>query len=139
MRPDVAARVQTSWASLRGREERVVERFYARLFELDPGLRRLFVVTDMEMQRRKFADTLGLMVRWLDDPTGLAREARRSGARHADYGVRRADYRSGGEALLWALERELGDAFTDEVRAAWAEAYTVLAHEMSRGASAPVG
>ena len=45
------------------------------------------------------------------------------GRRHAGYGVRPEHYDTVGAALLWTLEQGLGDAFTDDVRAAWAEAY----------------
>ncbi len=49
------------------------------------------------------------------------------------YGVRDRDFRTGGEALLWAIAQTLGDDFTPEVRDAWAEAYTRVTHAMSRG------
>jgi hemoglobin-like flavoprotein len=41
------------------------------------------------------------------------------------------------QALLWTLERGLGDAFTPATREAWAQAYGILADVM-KGASAPV-
>ena len=37
--------------------------------------------------------------------------------------------------MLWTLEKGLGDAFTSEVRAAWAAAYRVLAHTMIEAAN----
>lgn len=110
----------------------VVSLFYRRLFALDPQTRDLFAATDMEHLRTKFADTVRMLLASLDDPSGLQSLARRSGERHAMYGVRDRDYRTGGEALLWALAHALGDDFTPEVRAAWAEAYTRLAFVMER-------
>ncbi|HSM60506.1 MAG TPA: globin domain-containing protein [Longimicrobiales bacterium] len=126
--------VRASWDRLAERQEPVVEGFYARLFELDPDLASLFAATDMDPMRAKFADTIRMLLTALDDGTALLPLARRSGERHAVYGVRDRDYRTGGEALLWALARELGDDFTPEVRAAWAEAYTRLADAMARAA-----
>jgi hemoglobin-like flavoprotein len=134
VRRDVAVVVQASWIAIRERRAEIAEQFYSRLFTLDPDLRRLFAIADMERQQRKFIDTLDLIVRFMDDPPALIREARRSGARHEGYGVRGRDYLTGGEALLWALERVLGEDFDGPVKEAWAEAWTELAHEMARGA-----
>ena len=37
-----------------------------------------------------------------------------------------------GEALLWAMEAELGDGFSPEVKEAWRELYQVVAGVMGR-------
>ena len=58
------------------------------------------------------------------------------GERHVAYGVEEHHYETVGEALLWTLERGLGDAFTDDVRDAWATAYTLLAMTMKSAAAA---
>jgi nitric oxide dioxygenase len=57
------------------------------------------------------------------------------GARHCGYGVTTEHYRVVGEALLWTLERGLGQDFTPEVRSAWAKVYHVLAATMQAGAA----
>ena len=44
-------------------------------------------------------------------------------------------YRLVGEALLWTLERGLGQDLTPEVRSAWANVYHVLAATMQAGAA----
>ena len=56
------------------------------------------------------------------------------GRRHATYGVQPRHYETVGAALLWTLEQGLGDAFTQPVKAAWTEAYTVLSSVMQKGA-----
>ncbi|HVR94592.1 MAG TPA: globin domain-containing protein, partial [Casimicrobiaceae bacterium] len=56
------------------------------------------------------------------------------GARHAAYGTKTEHYAIVAEALLWSLEKGLGDAFTPEVRSAWAKVYDVLATTMQTGA-----
>ena len=58
------------------------------------------------------------------------------GRRHAGYGAVPPHYASVAEALLHALATTLGPAFTPEVRAAWAEAYTLVAAVMRRAAEA---
>ena len=57
------------------------------------------------------------------------------GARHSGYGVTTEHYRLVGEALLWTLERGLGQDFTPEARSAWANVYQVLAATMQAGAA----
>ena len=52
------------------------------------------------------------------------------GQRHVGYGVHPMHYDTVGAALLWTLEQGLGPKFTPETRAAWAEAYEVLASVM---------
>lgn len=48
-------------------------------------------------------------------------------ARHVETGVRREHYPYVAEALLPAIRDVLGEAATDEVLAAWGEAYWALA------------
>jgi hemoglobin-like flavoprotein len=57
------------------------------------------------------------------------------GRRHVGYGVQPAHYATVGTALITTLEKGLGEAFTPEVRAAWVEAYTVLATVMQTAAA----
>lgn len=132
MSPETARRISGSWARLRGREDRLAGLFYERLFTLDDRLRDLFVVTDMEAMREKLVATLDLLVGHLTDPVGMRAALEAAAKRHALYGLGRRDYVLGGEALLWALGRELGDGFDDATRAAWAEAYVLVADLMLR-------
>jgi hemoglobin-like flavoprotein len=57
------------------------------------------------------------------------------GVRHSGYSVTAAHYGIVGEALLWTLERGLGEGFTPQVRSAWAKVYDVLAATMQAGAA----
>jgi nitric oxide dioxygenase len=50
--------------------------------------------------------------------------------RHVEYGVKATDYAPVGEALLWTLERGLGEHWTPDVAAAWTAAYTTLSDYM---------
>jgi hemoglobin-like flavoprotein len=58
------------------------------------------------------------------------------GRRHAGYGVTPEHYGPVGEALIWTLEKGLGDAFTPAVKTAWSEAYATLADTMKAAAAA---
>jgi nitric oxide dioxygenase len=56
------------------------------------------------------------------------------GRHHASAGVRQTHYHTTGVALLRALEHVLGDAFTPDVRATWAEAFALVSALMERAA-----
>jgi hemoglobin-like flavoprotein len=108
--------------------------FYSRLFEIDPGLRRLFK-SDMREQRVKLMQMLTAAVKGLTHLDRLVPVVEGLGRRHAAYGVTDAHYQTVGEALLWTLEMGLGKSFTPEVRQAWADVYGLLASTMRNAAA----
>ena len=134
MSPETRQLVHDSWTLAAPAAEELARDFYARLFEIDPAASRLFAAADMGAQRRKFGDMLGAIVRAMDEPDSLVAASAALGRRHAGYGVEDRHYDRVGEALDWALGRTLGDAFTPDVRAAWREAYALLASVMRRAA-----
>ena len=103
--------------------------FYGRLFDIDPALEPLFK-GDMVEQGRKLMQMIGVAVKSLDRLEQVLPAVRALGARHAGYGVREKDYDTVGSALIWTLKKGLGDGFTPETEAAWAEVYTTLAGVM---------
>jgi nitric oxide dioxygenase len=82
--------------------------------------------------------TLTVVVKGIDRLDGLVPAVQALGRRHAGYGVRPAHYDLVGSALLWTLGQGLGDAFTDDVRDAWAQAYGTLAAVMIAAAEEPL-
>lgn len=120
------ALVRASFAQVVPIQETAASLFYNRLFTIAPGLRRLFP-TDLTLQKRKLMQMIAAAVGGLDKHDELVPAVRALGARHAAYGVTVAHYGVVGQALIWTLERGLGDAFTSETRAAWAKLYAVLA------------
>jgi len=127
------ALVQESFAALAPIAEDAMALFYRRLFELDPAVRRMFP-EDMAAQRRKLAQMLTAAVKGLDHLDRLVPVVQDLGRRHAGYGVTEAHYDTVGGALLWTLEKGLGDAFTPETRDAWATVYGLLATVMKDAA-----
>ena len=108
--------------------------FYNRLFELDPALRPLFKA-DISEQGKKLMQMIGVAVNSLNNLEAIVPAVQDLGKRHVDYAVKDAEYDTVGAALLWTLEQGLGDAFTDEVKAAWTEVYTLLATVMKDAAN----
>jgi nitric oxide dioxygenase len=134
MTPTDIDRIRASWAAVEPIADAAAGLFYGRLFELDPAIERPFRRTDMPAQRKVLMQTLTVVVKSLDKLDQIVPAVQALGRRHAGYGVREEHYATVGAALLWTLERGLGDAFTPEVRDAWADAYAILASVMIEAA-----
>jgi nitric oxide dioxygenase len=129
MTPDQVKAIQESFAKVVPISEQAAALFYGRLFEIAPAAKPLFR-GDLEEQGRKLMGMLGAVVNGLGNIETILPAASALAKRHVDYGVKAADYAPVGAALLWTLERGLGPQWTPEVKAAWTEAYTVLADFM---------
>jgi hemoglobin-like flavoprotein len=129
MTSDHIALVQASFAEVLPMADRAAAMFYERLFVLDSTLRSLFH-GNMQEQGHKLMAVLKLAVAGLSRLEELLPLVRQLGVRHRGYGVTEAHYATVGAALLWTLEQGLGEGFTPEVRAAWSNAYTLLANTM---------
>lgn len=125
--------VQESFKKVAPIADKAAEIFYARLFELDPQLKKLFK-SDMKEQGKKLMSTLGIVIAGLSKPETIIPAAEKLAVKHLDYGVKAEDYTTVGNALLYTLKQGLGDAFTDELRQAWIAAYKLLADVMKKAA-----
>ena len=129
MTPDQVKAIQESFKKVAPISEQAAALFYGRLFEIAPGVKPLFR-GDMTEQGRKLMATLGVVVNGLSNLEAILPAASALAKRHVGYGVKAADYTPVGAALLWTLERGLGDAWTPDLAAAWGAAYTVLSGYM---------
>jgi len=127
--------IKDSWGRVVPISAATAKLFYGRLFELDPTLKPLFR-GDMAEQGRKLVRMISVAVDNLDRLDEIVPAVRDLGVRHLDYGVKNSHYDTVGAALLWTLGQGLGDAFTDDVRMAWAEVYALLAGTMKEAATA---
>ena len=126
--------VQTTWEKCVPIADQAAVLFYGKLFELDPGLKPLFK-TDIKEQGKKLMMMITAAVRGLNDLGKLVPVVEDLGRRHVAYGVKDEHYATVGTALLWTLEKGLGDAFTPDVKEAWASTYGVLATTMQKAAA----
>jgi hemoglobin-like flavoprotein len=136
-----------SWRLVVPIAETAADLFYRRLFELKPEYRALFP-DDMAKQKRKLVTMLAFIVKamdWMEDDwqeevaeeDDLCLVVLAMGRRHTSlYKIPDASYDTVGAALLWTLDQGLGEAFTDEVRAAWTKLYGVVATTMKVGGRA---
>ena len=128
--PGAERLVQSTWAKVVPIADAAATLFYDRLFEIDPTTRPLFRGTDLAEQRRRLLQVLSVAIAGLDNLDGLVPTVEALGRRHAGYGVKDQHYDSVGAALLWTLERGLGEAWNAEAAAAWTEVYGILATVM---------
>jgi hemoglobin-like flavoprotein len=129
MTPDQVKLVQDSFAKVAPISEAAAVLFYDRLFEIAPSVRAMFP-TDMTEQRRKLMATLAVVVNGLSNLESILPAASALAKRHVNYGAKPEHYPVVGAALLWTLEKGLGEAWTPEVAAAWTAAYGTLSGYM---------
>lgn len=129
--------VQTTFADVQPIADQAAALFYGRLFELAPDVRSLFA-DDLTEQGRKLMGTLAVAANGLSDLDALVPVVQGLGERHAGYGALPEHFPVVGEALLWTLEQGLGDAFTEQVAAAWDAAYALLSGVMIAAAETAV-
>jgi hemoglobin-like flavoprotein len=129
MTPDQVKLVQDSFAKVAPISEQAAVLFYDRLFEIAPSVKAMFP-TDMTEQRKKLMATLAIVVNGLSNLESILPAASALAKRHVNYGAKPAHYPVVGAALLWTLEKGLGDAWRPEVAEAWTSAYGTLSGYM---------
>ncbi len=125
MTPDQVKLVQQSFAKVAPISETAAVLFYDRLFEIAPQVRAMFPA-DMTEQRKKLMMTLAAVVNGLANLESILPAASALAKRHVAYGAKAEHYPVVGSALLWTLEKGLGEAWTLELAEAWAAAYGTL-------------
>ncbi len=134
MTPEQVTLVQESFKKVQPIAPQAADLFYGRLFEIAPQVRALFP-EDLTEQKRKLMAMLTTAVVNLHRVGEIVPAVQELGRRHAGYKVTAEHYKPVGEALIWTLDKGLGDAFTPPVKAAWVEAYTTLANVMKSAAA----
>jgi hemoglobin-like flavoprotein len=128
--------LEASFTLIAPRAEALVDRFYFRLFRAAPETYHLFDPNRFGEQKKKLLAALKLTVNSARKPETLEPVLRQLGAKHVGYGVRDEHYPVVGSILLATLAEFAGDAWTDDLRDAWAQAYTLVAGLMMDGAAA---
>ncbi len=121
--------IQESFAKVVPIKDTAADIFYTRLFEIAPEVKPMFK-GDLKEQGTKLMTTLGVVVNGLRDLDKIVPVAQQLAVKHVDYGVTAEHYTPVGEALIFTLEKGLGEAFTPELKEAWLGAYTTLSGVM---------
>jgi len=131
---DTAALKET-WALAEGLGDEVPLFFYSHLFLSHPELRSMFPVS-MATQRDRLVGALGRIVSGVDQLDEVAEFIQQLGRDHRRFEVIAAHYNAVGASLLATLKHFLGERWTDDVAAGWAEAYGLIATVMVQAAEA---
>jgi hemoglobin-like flavoprotein len=126
--------VRNSWAKVSSMDVQTVGAlFYNRLFEIAPEVKPMFSRTPIPEQSKKLLIMLSYIIAKLDRLQDIMDEVEKLAQRHAGYGVKDVHYSAVGEALLWTLEKGLGEHWNDELKTAWMEVYATLVGAMIAG------
>jgi hemoglobin-like flavoprotein len=129
MTPTQVKLVQESFSRVAPISETAAEIFYDRLFEVAPAVKAMFPA-DMTEQRKKLMMVLAAVVNGLGILESILPAASALAKRHVSYGAKPEHYPVVGGALLYTLEKGLGDAWTPELADAWTAAYGTLSGYM---------
>jgi hemoglobin-like flavoprotein len=135
MTPTQISVVQASWQKVDEKNHEVAEMFYQRLFELAPDLRQ-FYQSDLHEYGAILMRNLGTAVASLARLDSVLPMLQDFGQQRFERGIKDGYETAVRNAMLWALEQRLAEAFTQDVRTAWNETYSLLTGIIQRDASA---
>jgi len=125
--------LQRSWDRVTKHGHAVPLYFYSHVFVSHPEVRSMFPLS-MSGQRDKFVSALGRVVSHVDQIEQDATFLAHLGRDHRKYAVITEHYNAVGASLFATLKHFLGDDWTEELAADWAEAYQVIARIMVEAA-----
>jgi nitric oxide dioxygenase len=107
----------------------ITKRFYDRLFTAHPELLNLFNHANQKQGRQQtaLANAVYAAALHIDRLEAILPAVKQIAHKHRSLGVKAEHYPIVGQHLLAAIKEVLGDAATDEILQAWAEAYGVIA------------
>lgn len=126
--PETIAIVKATGPALQAHGIAITTRMYERLF-VDAEIKALFDQAAQESgeQPKRLAGAILAYAQNIDKLQNLDTPVKRMVARHVETGVKAEHYPYVANALLPAIRDVLGDVATDDVLAAWGEAYWFLA------------
>jgi nitric oxide dioxygenase len=107
----------------------IIKHFYRSLLSTHPELKNIFNMRHQErgQQQEALARAVYAYAANIEDPSCLAAVLEGIANKHASLGVKPEQYPVVGEHLLASIKAVLGDAATDDIISAWAQAYGNLA------------
>jgi nitric oxide dioxygenase len=108
--------------------EAITKQFYKRMFKAHPELLNIFNQTHQITghQPKALADAVYGAAANIEDFSKIMPVLERIGEKHRSLQIKPEHYPIVGENLLGAIKEVLGDAATDEILDAWADAYAVI-------------
>ncbi|TFV93883.1 NO-inducible flavohemoprotein [Oxalobacteraceae bacterium OM1] len=107
----------------------IIKHFYRNMLSAHPELKNVFNMRHQERgeQQEALARAVYAYAANIDDPQSLEAVLKNIANKHVSLDVRPDQYPIVGEHLLAAIKAVLGDAATDDIISAWAQAYGNLA------------
>ena len=130
--------IRSTFASVVGEPEPFAAAFRSRAVTLDRSLAPLLPPIG-KAQAARIADTMAIVLEGLDASECSAAKENAFALRHRWAGIQPRHYGTIGQALLDALASRLGPAFSDDARAAWANAFVQLAEALMARSYNPLG
>lgn len=128
--------VKQSFEKLKPVAQAAGELFYSNLFNMVPQARHMFRAPIAE-QAGKLMYTLGYVVTHLHSPETILDDVRKLAVKHVHYGAQPEHYNLVGAALLQTLEQGLASEWNDELKSAWAAAFSMISNAMIEAAYSP--
>lgn len=121
--------VKSTVPALKENGVEITKTFYKIMFENNPEVKEMFNMDKQESgaQPKALAMTVLAAAQNIDNLEVLLPAVKKIGQIHVNTNVKPEHYPIVGKNLLLAIKEVLGDAATDEVLQAWAEAYEVIA------------
>lgn len=129
----IVALIRDSVAVVEPRANEVASHFYSTLFSLSPESRELFPAS-LQVQGSRLLRALVRVMQMVDRSDELVPLLRQLGRDHRKFGVTSRQYDAVGAALVAAMARYAGPAWTADVEQAWSDAYAVIAGTMLESA-----
>ncbi|NHC39723.1 NO-inducible flavohemoprotein [Bacillus sp. MM2020_1] len=109
--------------------EKITTRFYQLMFGNHPELLNIFNHANQKQgrQQKALAGTVYAAAMYIDNLGAILPVVKQIAQKHRSLGIKPEHYPIVGKHLLLAIKDVLGDAATDEIIDAWAQAYQVIA------------
>ncbi len=130
--------IRSTFAGVVGDPEPFAAAFRSRAVTLDRSLATLLPPVD-RAQAARIVETMAIVLDGLDGADSSAAKENAFALRHRWAGIQPRHYAAVGGALLDALAARLGPAFSDSARAAWANAFVLLAEALMARSYNPLG
>lgn len=129
IRPETIEVIKATVPVLQANGEALTRLFYQRMFENNPEVKAFFNQAHQHAgtQQKALAAAVCAYAENIENPAALADAVELIAQKHASLGIQAEHYPIVGQNLLAAIKELLGDAATDEIINAWAEAYGFLA------------
>ena len=122
----LAQRLRNSFQALVPVANEFAEKFYVRLFEIEPTLRAMFP-TDMTAQRGKLLAMLAWIITNLENSAELKGGLTELGNRHKSYNARPEHYPIVAGVMIGTMAEMAGDVWDEQIESDWRTALERMA------------